>query len=86
MSGSTETKLTRVEQLLSKEEFDEALQIVENVEKNEKLSPTEYLRSKILKSTLLKKKGLFLESLDLAKEAYQEAQKQGNPLQELDAI
>ncbi|MFX1535921.1 MAG: tetratricopeptide repeat protein [Promethearchaeota archaeon] len=84
--GKVPRMLTRVEQLLSTSELDEALQIVQDIEETPALTPHDRLMCDILKSTILNKLGLYRESLEVAEQAFQDSQVLNEPLRQVDSL
>ena len=67
-------ELKQMEQLIYEEKFVEALQKVEQLEKNSSLKEKELLRNKILRSLILTRMGNYRNGLELAQQAFKESQ------------
>lgn len=79
-------EFTQAEKLMIEGKFNEALKIVEDIEKREPLPVTELLTFRLLKSKILNKQGHYEKALKLAEQILQESQNLGQSLQEIDAI
>jgi tetratricopeptide (TPR) repeat protein len=77
--------LQQVEQLLMQAKLEEALEIVERVEKDKEISTEDRLAGQILKSHILTSKGEYEKGLEVAETVLIEIKKQNNLLQWLDA-
>ena len=67
LSDSSKRDLNRVEELIIEGRFALALQLVENLEKRERLTAADRLMCRLLKSTLLTKLGHFEEPFSFSK-------------------
>jgi tetratricopeptide (TPR) repeat protein len=76
---------SEVKELLSKGRFNEALQIVDTLEKNENLSDANQLRCQLFKSQILTRIGCFEEGLKIAEKVLKECQDQNLPILMMDA-
>lgn len=77
--------LRQAEDLLNETKFDKALQIVETIAKQQDLTADDHLTCQLLKSQILKVKGEYEKSLELAETALAESKKLNLSLQEVDA-
>ncbi|MFX1251632.1 MAG: tetratricopeptide repeat protein [Promethearchaeota archaeon] len=82
----TSKEFTQAEELMIEGKFNEALKIVEDIEKRESLPVTEQLTFRLLKSKILNKQGHYEKALKLAERLLQESQNLKQSLQELDAL
>lgn len=85
MSNSKD-ELGRVERLMEAAKFREALQIINQFDEIEKLSPHERLSWHILKSRCLNRLGQFEYTIKLTEEVHKESQKLGDPSQIFDLL
>ncbi|MFX1534732.1 MAG: tetratricopeptide repeat protein [Promethearchaeota archaeon] len=86
MSNTRPNGIVQVEKLLYEGKFNEALQIVNTVEKDNTLTTDDRLTCQLLKGTLLNKQGKFEEALQIANKVLQESQSLGKALQTIDAV
>ncbi|MFX0092060.1 MAG: tetratricopeptide repeat protein [Candidatus Hodarchaeota archaeon] len=86
MTNSSKNDLARSKQFISEGKYDEALQILESLEKQENSSSNEQLLCYLLKGALLNKTGRYEESLKLAENALKESLKLKKDLWAVDAI
>jgi len=85
-TGSHVKELHDIEQLISKGEFNEALNALELLEKREELSTTDQIICYILKSNLMNNLGHFEEGLRLAEVALNESHRIRKHLHSVDAL
>lgn len=78
-------ELQQAEELLTQMKYNQALEIVESIEKKEILTQDDLLTCQILKSQILTGKGVFEEGRRLAEAALTESQRQRKTLHEVDA-
>lgn len=78
-------ELKNAENLMNEGKFDEALSILNGIEK-EILNDADHLTFCLIKSSLLEKLGKNKESYSFAEQAYQESQKLNNSLLSIDAL
>ncbi len=78
-------ELQHAEELLTQMKYNQALPIVERIEKKETLTPDDLLTCQILKSQILTGKGVYEEGRRLAEGALTESQRQRKTLHEVDA-
>ncbi|MFX0062406.1 MAG: tetratricopeptide repeat protein [Candidatus Hermodarchaeota archaeon] len=86
MSDSSKGELNRVEELIIEGRFALALQLVENLEKRERLTAADRLMCRLLKSTLLTKLGHFEEAFSFSRRMYQETKERGKPLKGINGL
>lgn len=79
-------KTQQARNFLDQNKFEEALQLVQTLERQEGLTPEEKLTCLILKSQILIKKGEIPQSLEIAEAAFSLSQSVGNPLLKVDTI
>ena len=85
LSGTYSQKFAAVNKLITKGEYEEALQIVEKIEKNKKISNKDQIRCIISKSNILNKLGRYDQALLHSESAFQKSKKKDFPLFTLDA-
>ncbi len=83
---SMHKELERGWSLFNKGKLDEALQILDNFERKEDLTPEDNHYCRFLKGIILLYTGRFQESLKIAEQDYQESEKQNKPLFLIDSI
>lgn len=86
MSGSYSHKLTIVNRLITKGEYEEALQLVESVEKDCKKNNKEHIKCIISKSNIFNKLGRYDKALILSESAIVESEKKNFTLLRLDSV
>ncbi|MCG3217603.1 MAG: tetratricopeptide repeat protein, partial [Candidatus Heimdallarchaeota archaeon] len=86
MSPSLSLNFDYIDQLITKGEYDEAIQALITFENKQGLSDTEQLSCLIRRSTILNRLGQYNESFLLSQEVFQESKKQNYTLLLLDAI
>jgi tetratricopeptide (TPR) repeat protein len=79
-------EIHQIEELISQTRFDEALQIVQHLEKEESLSPEDHLTCLLYKTQIFTGKGEFEKGFRLAENFFVKSQELGNPLREIDAL
>ena len=84
--ANSKDELGRVESLMEAANFREALQIINQFDEIEKLSPHERISWHILKSRCLNRLGQHEYALKLTEEVYKESQRLGDPFQILDIL
>ncbi|MFX0087162.1 MAG: tetratricopeptide repeat protein [Candidatus Hodarchaeota archaeon] len=78
-------ELQQVKELLTQMKYNQALPIIESIEKKETLTQDTFLTYQILKSQILTGKGVYEEGRRLAEAALTESQRQRKTLHEVDA-
>lgn len=78
--------LSRAEKLAYKGEFEESLQLIKNVKKNESLTPTDIVNMSILKGKIHCYRDQFREAVMEGNIAYQANQKLGDPSKSINAL
>jgi len=78
-------ELQQTEELLTQMKYNQALQILESIEKKETLTQDDLLTCQILKSQIMTGKGVLEEGRRLAEAALTESQRQRKTLHEVDA-
>ncbi|MFX0065800.1 MAG: tetratricopeptide repeat protein [Candidatus Hermodarchaeota archaeon] len=86
MPHTDSNTLILAEKLLSEGKFDEALQIINTLEKQKILESSDWFEGQLLKSSLLNKQGKYEEALELAKLILDETRERENYLQSVDAL
>ncbi|MFX1535118.1 MAG: tetratricopeptide repeat protein [Promethearchaeota archaeon] len=86
MSDSSKGELNRVEELIIEGRFELALQLVENLEKRERLTAADRRMCRLLKSTLLTKLAHFEEAFSFSKRMYQETKEGKKPLKGINGL
>lgn len=77
--------LARAKALIDENKYNQALQMINDLENNEDLTVHDPILSKLLKSTILNRLAQYQDAFILAEEVYQETERLGNDLQSLDA-
>ena len=79
-------KVHKIEELLSKTKYEEAQQVVQQIEQMENLPPDDYSRCLLFKTQILIGKGEYEKALSLAETVLVESQELGNSLLETDVL
>ncbi|MFX0080907.1 MAG: tetratricopeptide repeat protein [Candidatus Hodarchaeota archaeon] len=86
MSDLKRKQLADVKQLMYKAKFDEALDIIENLEKQELFKPEDELLSLILRGKIYLYRGEPWNTIEISEKAYQLSQKLGKSTESIDAL
>ncbi|MCE7741558.1 MAG: tetratricopeptide repeat protein [Candidatus Heimdallarchaeota archaeon] len=86
MVGSNSSQLDRADQLIVKGKYEEALHLVETLEKSEKLPTKEQLSCQVCKSTILNKLGKYSQALELLESTSQRSKTNNLYFIHMDAI
>ncbi|MHA2473455.1 MAG: tetratricopeptide repeat protein, partial [Promethearchaeota archaeon] len=86
MPTSISEKLVTGKKLREKGKYKEALELVLNIEKNERLTSDERVEWMIFKGDIYNRLGKSDDALEITEQAYQESLQQGNKLRALDAL
>ena len=84
--GSNQNQLTRADQLIVKGKYEEALNLVETLEKSNKLESREQLLCQVCKSTILNKLGKYSQALELLETTSQKSKSKNLYFILMDAI
>ena len=86
MSDPKPEDLKKIEQLRDEAKFEEALDLIRNLENSGVLSPESNLDCQILKGEIFYWLGRHSETLEICEQAYQESQRIGTSVQSYDAL
>jgi len=85
LCDSIHKDLARAKALIDENKYNQALQMINDLENNEDLTVHDPILSKLLKSTILNRLAQYQDAFTLAEEVYQETERLGYDLQSLDA-
>ncbi len=86
MSNLLPNELLHARELMYQAKFGEALEIIENFEKNKSITPEDQLSALIIKGKIFAYLAQYKEAGGIGEQAYQISQKLGNVLRSIDAL